>query len=350
MNGSNFHPYVEDAPATCLLEDPISAQGLLALPVSYEPSLDPYSIRCDFEHSLEQLRSLNKSYIYNLRYSQSGRNHDTVYPIQILDNPRILGVSSRLVSHTENITVSGLNFDNYTANRYECLYKERGSQTEVDLMDVQMSAPATITSSTSLTCPPLKDTPTYLERSNERGFTCLTIYLKDALAGHIFSVEPGTITEWLASPCFIGDISSFVPNTAAVYPPLIPLKPSDISMQISDAARSLNLYLSTNLDLLSVFGELGSPPSAIKLRFSTIIVDSQSGDLILTDSAAISNAIHVEIDCSYSLSYLECQPWPYATPAANSTLTKSGLELVFETNYNQFGRVAYALSQSIDLF
>lgn len=111
INGSHFHPYLENAIAHCSVQDPLTNNQVMRLPVSYYPNLDVNSVHCMFEGANFKIGNMNATYVYNLVYEQPGRVHTSAYQIVILPRPRLHSIASRLVTSLEQIPIYGVYFD-----------------------------------------------------------------------------------------------------------------------------------------------------------------------------------------------------------------------------------------------
>ena len=315
----------------------------MTLPVSYVPSLNPNTIHCLLDGASGLLGSLSPSHIYNLTYTQAGRLHTTAYPVLFLPRPRLLAVASRLITQSEEIPVIGIGFDSRIS--YQCQYVEDGWKADGAFRAYFLAA-ASFGSATRLTCPSILDSPAYLPEPNAKGYVCLSIKLRDAITGHVFEAEPGSPAEFLTSPCFMTDITAYVPQSIDIQPRWLPLAYDDGALQLPDAERTLSLTLQRQLELLALFDSLGSPPTAIKLRFTNVVVNSATGSDVMELQQDLVNGTavpsYLEIPCSILIGRLSCSPWPYLhdnNSVVSGTQASSALSLVFYYLENTYSAI-----------
>ena len=73
---------------------------------------------------------------------------------------------------------------------------------------------------------------------------------------------------------------------------------------------------------MALFDSLGSPPTAIKLRFTNVVVNSATGSDVMelhqdlvNNNATNGTTVpsYLEIPCSILIGRLSCSPWPYVS-------------------------------------
>ena len=111
------------------------------MPVAYRPALNVAQVHCLVRG--QQLGKVGSGITYKVRYYQTlGNEYAPAYAVLVLERPRLLGVRTRLVSHTDEITLIGARFNSQVD--YLCQYVEVG----MSLADFYPSyAPATFVSS-----------------------------------------------------------------------------------------------------------------------------------------------------------------------------------------------------------
>jgi hypothetical protein len=188
INGTNFRADLPAEEARCVVSDP-DGTAVLSLPVDFRPVANLGQVHCLISCARDQLGALRAGTMYSVRYHQSGLEFPVDYPLLILEQPRILGVHSRLLSHRDEVLLIGSDFSDLI--EYLCQYVPHGLRAEEDVL-YQSYAPATYVDPWALTCPPYEDVPTYLSDEPDAGFQCFEVRLIDRASGATIRAEPGS--------------------------------------------------------------------------------------------------------------------------------------------------------------
>ena len=188
INGTNFRVDLPAEEARCLVYDPEGA-AVLSLPVDFRPVVNLGQVHCLISSARDQLGTLRAGTMYSVRFHQSGVESLVSYPLLVLVQPRILGVSSRLLSHKDDILLFGSDFSDLV--EYFCQYVPHGLTAEEERA-YQTHAPATYIDPWALTCPSYEDAPTYLSEEPQAGFQCFEVRLIDRATGVTVRAEAGS--------------------------------------------------------------------------------------------------------------------------------------------------------------